>query len=165
MLNNFIECIRGHFNRELTEKTLIDSGWQKEITIHNHLGCNNTALVILMREDTQNLWLTKWLWLKSFGADMKEWNFFPFFFFSLASPEKLLNFLKVQEKMRWYYCRKHLKSKHSSPEEIPSCMDSLKTLNGESCFQIYSKYNFCLNKLLRIHPQTVRPRAFSFRNI
>ena len=24
------------------------------------------------------------------------------------------------------------------------CMDSLKTLNGESCRQIYSKYNFCL---------------------
>ena len=96
---------------------------------------------------------------------MKEQNFSSYFFFN--RPKKLLNFLKVQEKIRWDYCGKHLKSKHSF--EVLRKFHQLHGLfvntKWRVLFLILFQIKLYLNEWSRIHPQTVRPHAILLRNI
>lgn len=77
--------------------------------------------------------------IKKFQAEMKKQNFF------LTRPKKLSNFLKVLEKKLGEIAVRntskvniHLKSWGNSTGSV----DSLKTLNGGSCFQRYFKRTF-----------------------
>lgn len=149
VLNNSIECIRENFSRKKSWFIII-------------LGGNNTALVILMREDTQNLSVTKCLWLKSFTQIWKSETFFLFFFPFNQTQESSEFPKRAKENEGKLLLETPQKSTFIlSLEEIPSCMELFEA----SSFQIYFKYSFCRSKLLRTHPQAVRPHAILCRAI